>query len=118
MDDEISIRNITRQVLNDMGHQVSVARNGEEAMEAVIAAYENNVPYDIIMLDLTIPGGKGGADIVNEIKLIDPQVKIIASSGYATDPVMAKYDEYGFDDRLMKPYRLHQLKSIIVKNIK
>jgi PAS domain S-box-containing protein len=118
MDDEKSIRNITRQVLNDMGHQVTLVRNGEEAMEAVTAACENRVPYDIIVLDLTIPGGKGGADIVNEIKLIDPQVKIIASSGYATDPVMAKYDEFGFDDRLTKPYRLHELRSIIVKNSK
>jgi hypothetical protein len=44
---------------------------------------------------------------------IDPQAKLIVSSGYATDPVMANYEDYGFQGRVVKPYSLADLKAVV-----
>jgi len=55
-------------------------------------------------MDLTIPGGVGGKQAIKNILEIDPEAKVIVSSGYANDPIMANYADYGFCDVVAKPY--------------
>ncbi len=55
----------------------------------------------------------GGIETVGEIKRLDPTVKAIVSSGYATGPIMAHYSDYGFDDVLIKPYTMEDLSETI-----
>jgi len=57
---------------------------------------ETGLPFDFVILDLTIPGGMGGKEAIKKILQIDPKAKVIVSSGYSNDPVMANYKEYGF----------------------
>jgi len=86
---------------------------GEEAVSKYQIAQESNQGYDIVICDLTIPGGMGGQEAAQQILSINPQAKLIVSSGYATDPVMANYREYGFQGRIAKPYRFAELETVV-----
>jgi DNA-binding NarL/FixJ family response regulator len=63
----------------------------------------------IVILDLTVPGGGGGREAVEQILEIDPEARVIVSSGYAEDPVIAKHGEYGFKAVVIKPYTYQDL---------
>jgi CheY-like chemotaxis protein len=71
------------------------------------------VAFDIVILDLTVPGGMGGSEAINKILQIDPDAKVIVSSGYSNDPVMANYKEHGFSGIITKPFLLKNLKDTI-----
>ncbi len=113
MDDEEVIWDVIGGMLEKMGHRVSYAVDGEEAVSMYQTAYESEEMYDFVITDLTIPGGMGGQETAREILKINPQAKIIVSSGYATDPVMANYKSYGFSGIMAKPYRLVDLQEAI-----
>ncbi len=66
----------------------------------------DGTPIEIVIMDLTIPGGMGGKEAVTKILDIDSAAKVIVSSGYSTDPVMANYEDYGFSAAIEKPYLL------------
>lgn len=117
MDDEETIREICGEMLKDMGHQVSYAVDGEDALEKYRAALRCGRAFDIVISDLTIPGGMGGQELVQELFHLDPHAKIIVSSGYATDPVMANYRQYGFHGRVAKPYHFAELQKIIEQQL-
>jgi two-component system, cell cycle sensor histidine kinase and response regulator CckA len=70
-------------------------------------------PFRFAILDLTIPGGRGGKDVVQELLAIDPSTKMIVSSGYSEDPVMAEPAKYGFCARLTKPYDIGEMKRVL-----
>jgi len=113
MDDELMIRDIGELMLGSMGHEVTLASDGETAVKEYKNAFAAEEPFDIIILDLTIPGGMGGKDVVKILKQFDPEVKAIVSSGYADDPVVANYEEYGFIATLSKPYDMAGLKDTL-----
>ncbi|MFT4799406.1 MAG: CheY-like chemotaxis protein [Candidatus Azotimanducaceae bacterium] len=106
MDDEVSVRELFSSMLESCGYKVDFATDGAEALAKRTSASKTDRPFDIIILDLTIPGGKGGKEIITELLAVDPQVKVIISSGYATAPIMANYGDYGFSGRLTKPFTL------------
>lgn len=112
MDDEEYIRDILGDVLGMQGYVVDFAKNGEEAIEL----YRNGV-YDVVILDLTVPGGMGGKETMRELLNMDKNVKVIVSSGYSSDPIMSNYKQYGFRDVISKPYRIEELGEIIERVI-
>jgi DNA-binding NarL/FixJ family response regulator len=65
------------------------------------------------IFDLTVPGGMGGDETLKNIHILKPEFMAIATSGYATDPIMTNYSDYGFVGRLAKPYRLDEMVEII-----
>ena len=113
MDDEEMIRNISETMLQHMGYQVEVCADGEEAIALYSKAMDKGQPYDAVIMDLTIPGGMGGKEALEKIKLIDPETKAIVSSGYATDPIMASYKQYGFVGVVPKPYSMDELSAVL-----
>lgn len=113
MDDEEAVRGVLEAMLRRLGHEASHALDGREAIEMYQAAQQSGEPYDAVIVDLTVPGGMGGQEATQEILRMDPHAKIIVSSGYSTDPVMADYEDYGFKSRMAKPYRFEDLQKVI-----
>lgn len=112
MDDEEEILEISRDVFSLFGFDCTCVRSGEEALEKYKQSLQNN-KYDLVVLDLTVPGKMGGKETIKELLKIDPEVVAVVSSGYSQDPVMARYKEYGFKGVLSKPYSLEELKKMI-----
>jgi|GEM_PF-1284943 len=113
MDDEEYIRIILGRMLKKLGYEAYMACDGEEAIEYYTHRMNSNEPFDAVIMDLTIPGGMGGSEAVEELLKIDPGVKAIVSSGYSSDPVMANYIEYGFCGVIPKPYEISKLNRVL-----
>ena len=117
MDDEEMIRSLVERALSRSGYEVVLAEDGDEAVQLYQKAKESDAPIDLIIMDLTIPGGMGGKDAVKEIHKIDPEAKVIVSSGYSNDPVMADFGEYGFCGAVVKPFQIREFMETVGKAI-
>ena len=113
MDNEDYILDILTNMLDILGHTVVTATEGDEALEIIKLSLKNGEIFAACILDLSIPGGKGGLDIVNEIRKISEKTEIIALSGYSDNPIIALPKKYGFSDSLKKPFKLDELSEIM-----
>ena len=111
MDNETSILELTAEMLEILGFKVDFASEGNEAIKKYSAALNKGMPFDVVIMDLTIPGGLGGKDAVKKLLSLYPDAKVIVCSGYSTDPVMANYRDYGFKGRIIKPFQIDILKN-------
>ncbi|MBC8003415.1 MAG: PAS domain-containing protein [Opitutaceae bacterium] len=116
MDDEADIRTVGMLILQTIGYEVELARDGAECIERYLRARSEGHPFDVIILDLTISNGMGGKETIRRLRGIDPNVKAIVSSGYSLDPVMANFREYGFNGIVPKPYKIEDM-AIALKEL-
>ena len=113
MDDEEAVRRVIGLTLWGMGHEVEVAEDGQMAVEVYKKAKSLGRHFDVVILDLMVPGGMGGREAIQALLQIDPAVKAVVMSGYANDPVVLEHDRYGFKGALAKPFNLGQLREIL-----
>jgi len=113
MDDEEMICKFVKNILKVYGYSVSSALDGKEAIEMYKKSLVEGKPFNLIIMDLTIPGGMGGKETVKRLLEINQEVKCIVSSGYANDPVLENYKEYGFKGILNKPYTIKELNDVL-----
>ncbi len=121
LDDEIPILDFLEEALKKHNIHVSKATTGEEAIslyqQSCFSSKDQNSTrksaYDIVLLDLTIPGGSGGQGICEKILKINPTAKCIVFSGYADDPIIANYADYGFKAAISKPFNVNEMISLI-----
>jgi PAS domain S-box-containing protein len=100
-------------LLGRLGSDVEVAADGQAAVDRFRARGEAGRPFDVVVMDLTVPGGMGGLEALERMRAIDPAVKAIVSSGYSSDPVLAHYRDYGFRGRVAKPYELTEFGRVL-----
>ncbi len=117
MDDQESLLQIFASNLESIGCTVVCAKNGDEAIKIFDEAYKTKNPFNLALLDLTIPGGKGGKDVVEHIRKIDKSLIAIASSGYSDDPIIAEPKNYGFNGSIAKPFNKSDLIEILGRAI-
>ncbi len=115
MDDEEIIRQVAGAMLNYFGYETDFAKDGTEAINKYVQAMQSKKSFDVVIMDLTIPGGMGGKETVQELINIDPNVKAIVSSGYSNDSILSNYRDYGFIGVVSKPYRVHELTDQVAK---
>jgi PAS domain S-box-containing protein len=113
MDDDDNIRKTFNKTLTRLGYNVSLAREGGEAIEMYTDAKNNGDPFNVVVLDLTIRDGLGGKETIEKLLEVDPDVKAVVSSGYSNDPMMSDYLKYGFKGVLVKPYEIERLTELI-----
>ena len=117
MDDEEYIRDLITEILELIGYSVESCAEGKEAVELFRSARQHDVPFEAVILDLTIPGGMGGKDAAVQILEIDPDALLIVSSGYSNDSVIANYRQYGFSDAIPKPFNAAAMARVLERLI-
>ncbi|MDM8517071.1 ATP-binding protein [Desulfobacterales bacterium HSG16] len=115
MDDQKPILDMVERMLNRMEYETAAAIDGTQAVKMYREAHLSSKGFDLVILDLTVPGGMGGAETIVELLKVDPKVKAVVSSGYSNDPVMANYENYGFCGVIPKPYTKSQLSELLNK---
>lgn len=113
MDDEPVLRKYSAALLSALGYAVETVVSGEVAVARYGETWGTADAFDAVILDLMIPGGKGGQETIGELLKINPDVLAIVSSGYPNDPVMAYYKDYGFSSMLPKPYSAQELENVL-----
>ncbi len=113
MDDDDAIRDLAVECLAELGYECEAASEGGEAVERFLAAQAQGRPFDVVMLDLTVPGGMGGRETLRRLRERFPDVRAIVSSGYSNDPIMACHAEHGFAGVLQKPFVLDDIARIL-----
>ncbi len=113
MDDDEMVLEVVQDQLATLGYEPVLVRDGDEAINKYQELRDQGTPVDLMVMDLTIPGGMGGQDAARKLLQIDPQLKIIVASGYSNDPVMANYEQYGFRGAIHKPADLLELSRVI-----
>ena len=113
MDDEPDVQRVTAAMLRACGVEADLVSDGATAVTTFAAAAEAGRPYAAVILDLTVPGGLGGAEIIGRLREIDPEIRAIVSSGYSVSPVIAEYRRHGFAGVLPKPYTIADLRSAL-----
>ncbi len=109
VDDEEAIRALVEFTLERLGYQVCGAETAIDGVNLYRARLNAGERFDLVILDLTLPGGMGGKEALKQLIEIDPTVNAIVSSGYAMDSTMARYQDFGFRGVIAKPYEASEL---------
>jgi len=107
-------RKTIQLLLLRLGFASTLVENGEEAVNHFVQAQKDKKPFNFVILDFLIPNGMGGKETLDKIRKIDPNIKIILSSGYKRE-IIENYKNLGFNFMLQKPYTVFQLKEVISK---
>jgi two-component system, cell cycle sensor histidine kinase and response regulator CckA len=113
MDDEPSIRAFMTNLLQRIGLEVTAVEDGAAAVKEYFSAKETDAPFVLVVLDLTVPAGMGGAEAMEKIRTLDPEVCAVVSSGYSKDPVVADYRAHGFRGIMPKPYNFDDVMRVV-----
>jgi CheY-like chemotaxis protein len=118
MDDEQIILDMTRDVLDFLNYDAMFAKEGSTAIDLYKQEKAAGVPFDIVILDLSVANGLGGKETIEQLRKYDPAVKAIVSTGYMNDPAVENFSLYGFCEKLTKPYTVKDLKNLLEKVMK
>jgi CheY-like chemotaxis protein len=99
--------------LKSIGCEVTATADGTDTVARFEEAQEHEEPFQLLIMDLSIPNGMGGLQAMDRIRHIDPAARAIVSSGYCDDPVLSRYMDYGFRAVLPKPYQPNELKAMV-----
>jgi CheY-like chemotaxis protein/anti-sigma regulatory factor (Ser/Thr protein kinase) len=113
MDDEEMVREVAGAMLEHLGYEVLMAGDGSHAIDIYRRCLSEGRPPDVVLMDLTVPGGLGGEKAAAGILALDETARIIVSSGYSTNGILENYQEYGFCGIAGKPYQLTELSATI-----
>ena len=109
IDDEEMIIKVGEELLQELGYNVIAARSGEEAVKLY---NKNRDKIDLVVMDMIMPG-MGGGETFDRLKAVNPDVKVLLSSGYSINGQASKILERGCDGFIQKPFNLNQLSEKI-----
>lgn len=104
MDDEKTIQKTLALVLGQLGFEVVVTAEGQEAVDQYAQARREGRRFDAVLLDLTVRNGLGGTEALRLIRELDPAVTAVAMSGYTDSEAIRDHPRFGFKAALSKPF--------------
>ncbi len=113
LDDDPAILDTSGHLVAYLGHKVHVAHGCEEALEIQAGLLAEGKALELLIIDLTLPGQDDGTIVLKQLRKAQPEVPALISSGYSEDPRMRDYSQYGFQNRLAKPYSLEELRDVL-----
>jgi CheY-like chemotaxis protein len=117
MDDDETIHSIVSEMLAYLGYSTVHAYDGRETLDLYRGDMKGKQEIKAVIMDLTIPGGMGGAEAIKQLRQLDPRAKVVVSSGYSDDPVLHNYREAGFANIISKPYQLLDLSRVMAETL-
>jgi len=109
VDDEELILDVGRDLLEAMGYKVLTAKNGKDTIEIYRKNYKD---IDIVILDMIMPN-MGGGEAYDRMKEINPDIKVLLSSGYSIDGEASEILERGCNEFIQKPFDIKELSKKI-----
>jgi two-component system cell cycle sensor histidine kinase/response regulator CckA len=117
IDDEEIIQELVFNILTNFGYKVEMVSDNAQAINLYEETKVSNEPFDLIIMDLMMPGEISGLEAIQHLRDFDPEVKAIISSGFSNDPIMINFNEYGFKGAVPKPYGIKELVEAVNKVI-
>ncbi len=105
VDDEDMIIDVSKELLENMGYKVLTAKSGREGIKIY---KENKGKIELVILDMIMPD-MGGGETFEQLKEIDPKIKVLLSSGYSIHEKATRLLARGCDGFLQKPFNIKQL---------
>ena len=118
MDDDYNTREVLGEILKTLGYEPYFAKDGDEAYKLYKDSMNNSKKFNVVLMDLNVKEGIGGVEGAKKLLSIDPNVKVIVTSGHFDVPLQRNYKKHGFSGMLLKPFKLNELKKQIADNIK
>lgn len=109
VDDEVMVLEVSQELLEMLGYSVIPARGGRDAVELYRAHHDD---IDMVLLDLIMPD-MGGGETYDQLKELNPQVKVLLSSGYSINGQASEILKRGCDGFLQKPFEMRELSQRI-----
>lgn len=113
MDDDANVRHFVGNMMKVMGYEVLLAKDGADALHMFQKEMDEGRSIDLVIMDLVVPSGKGGAETVMSLRHIYPDVKAVAASGFIHESVMEDPRPHGFDGVIAKPFSAKRLQEVI-----
>jgi signal transduction histidine kinase/CheY-like chemotaxis protein len=113
VEDQVDVARATRGLLKHLGYESIHSVNGEDAIATYREHLDSSEPIDVVLLDMTLPGGLSGMDVAGEIRRLDPLARIVATSGYFEEGSLANGETGDFAAILPKPYSMASLSEVI-----
>jgi two-component system, cell cycle sensor histidine kinase and response regulator CckA len=113
MDDEAILRDVMVAMLAPFQCSADSAAEGAEGLALFKRALADNDPYGLVVADLTVPGGMGGADMMKAMRATGHPIKSIVVSGYTDTPLLSNFKQHGFDAFLRKPFTRAEFLKVI-----
>ncbi len=113
MDDDPVVADVAQDMLAALGYTAVTTACGQSAIEKMREAERNGQPFDLVILDLTVPGGMGGQETVPHLRRIRADIPVLVMSGYADNSVLADHGRHGFDGVLSKPFAIPDLRTAV-----
>ncbi len=111
MDDDRVVRRALRRMIRQMGYKVVEAEHGQHALDLLLGP--DPVEAEVALLDLTVPGGMGGAEVAAQLRAHNLPIALVAISGYADNEAIARPEAHGFSASLAKPFNVKTLDSVL-----
>ncbi len=100
---------LTQELVKQLGYQITACENSLEAFDLFSA---NRDKFDLVITDMIMPK-MTGKDLAKKIRIINPDIPIILSTGYSDDIEKEKLDQIGITKCLMKPFGIAELAKAI-----
>lgn len=113
MDDDLQVLETIREMLETLDYTVETASDGGAALYRMAEAERTGRPFDLLVLDLVVPGGIGGLETLSRARARFGDVRAIVSSGYSSDSVLSEFSVHGFKAALRKPFNMEELSSTV-----
>jgi signal transduction histidine kinase/CheY-like chemotaxis protein len=113
VDDEDDLRKVAHMILTRCGYEVVQCDNGQDAVKIYQSLFRTGTPPDVVLMDLTLRGGMNGTETAAEILHLDPDARIVCTSGSVTQEVQMVFLERGFVGVLPKPYEAGELTQTV-----
>lgn len=109
VEDQRGVSKATCGMLGHLGYESMIAETGEQAIHLYRRFLDAPERFDLVLLDMTLPGGLDGAEVFSELKRWDPEANVIATSGYFDEGPTQDLIQEGFTGVLAKPYSMDSL---------